>query len=70
MSVEVKTEPTLSVSVSKALSSLKDVKTRSTTWAPDGRLMVILEGENVRADRIDLIVNFEEEIRAKMGAAK
>ena len=70
MSVDVKTEPTFSAAVPKAVYGLKDVKTRNTAWAPDGRLMVILESENERVNRIDLIVNFEEEIRAKMGAAK
>jgi hypothetical protein len=33
-------------------------------------LMVILQGENELASRIDLVVNFAEEIRAKMGGAK
>ncbi len=70
MSVEVKTEPAFSASLPKLLYSIKDLKTRSFAWSPDGRLMVILEGENERVNRIDLIVNFEEEIRGKMGTAK
>jgi hypothetical protein len=52
------------------LYSIKDLKTRSSSWSPDGRLMVILEGENERANKIDLVVNFLEELRAKMPAVK
>ncbi|MFM9958525.1 MAG: protein kinase domain-containing protein [Phycisphaerales bacterium] len=70
VSVEVKTEPTLSVSLPKVLYSIKDLKTRSATWTPDGRAMVILLGENESASRIDLVVNFAEELQAKMGGAK
>ena len=70
MSVEVKTEPTFSASLPKVLYSLKELKTKNRSWAPDGRLMVILEGENERANKIDLVVNFAEEIRAKMGMVK
>ncbi len=70
VSVEVKTEPTLSVSMPKPLYSIKELKTTSFTWGPDGRLMVILQGESELATRIDLVVNFAEEVRAKMGAAK
>jgi Tol biopolymer transport system component len=70
VSVEVKTEPTLAVSLPKPLYSFKELKTTSFTWGPDGRLMVILQGENEQASRIDLVVNFAEEIRAKMGTAK
>jgi len=32
--------------------------------------MVILQGENEQASRIDLVVNFAEEIRAKMSTAR
>jgi dipeptidyl aminopeptidase/acylaminoacyl peptidase len=70
VSVEVKTEPTLSVSLPKVLYSIKELKTRNFSWSPDGRMMVILQGENEQASRIDLVVNFAEEVRAKMGAAK
>lgn len=70
MSVEVKTEPTFSVSLPKMLYSVKALKTRNFSWTPDGRLMVVLQGENEDASRIDLVVNFTEEIRAKMGTAK
>lgn len=70
VSVEVKTEPAFSASLPKVLYSVKELKTRNFSWSPDGRLMVILEGENERASKIDLVVNFAEELRAKMGAAK
>jgi eukaryotic-like serine/threonine-protein kinase len=70
VSVELKIEPTLSVSLPKVLYSIKELKTTSFTWGPDGRLMVILQGENELASRIDLVVNFSEEIRAKMGTTK
>ncbi len=66
VSVEVKTEPTLSVSMPKPLYSIKELKTTSFTWGPDGRLMVILQGESELATRIDLVVNFAEEMREKM----
>lgn len=69
VSVEVKAEPIFSASLPKVLYSLKELKTRHRTWTPDGRLMVILEGENERASRIDLVVNFADEMRAKMGTA-
>ncbi|MFN5944787.1 MAG: hypothetical protein ACK5ZG_11290 [Phycisphaerae bacterium] len=70
VSVEVKTEPTLSVSMPKPLYSIKELKTTSFTWGPDGRLMVILQGESELATRIDLVVNFADEMRAKMGPPK
>ncbi len=70
VSVEVKTEPTLSVSMPKPLYSFKELKTTSFTWGPDGRLMVILQGESELATRIDLIVNFIDEMRVKMGPPK
>jgi len=70
MSVEVKTEPTFSASMPKVLYSLKDLKTRNFAWAPDGRMMVILQGENERTTKIDLVVNVVDEVREKMKAAK
>lgn len=70
VSVEVKTEPTLSVSLPRPLYSFKELKTTNFTWGPEGRLMVILQGESELASRIDLVVNFAEEIRAKMSAPK
>ncbi|MBL8962484.1 MAG: hypothetical protein KF787_12245 [Phycisphaeraceae bacterium] len=70
VSVGVKTEPILSVSMPKVLYSIKNLKTRNSSWAPDGRLMVILRGENELATHIDLVINFADEIQAKMGAAR
>jgi len=70
VSIELKTEPTFSASLPKPLYSLKDLKSTNFSWAPDGRLMVILEGENERANRVDLLVNFLDELRAKMPTAK
>ncbi|MBX3357461.1 MAG: serine/threonine-protein kinase [Phycisphaeraceae bacterium] len=70
MSMQMRTEPTLSASLPKTLYSIKELKTRNFSWSHDGRLMVILEGENERTNRIDLVVNFMEEIRAKLSTAK
>lgn len=68
VSLEVKTEPTFSVSLPKVLYSIKELKTRSFSWTSDGRLMVILPGENELVNRIDLVVNFLDELRSKMPA--
>ncbi len=68
VSLEVKTEPTFSVSVPKVLYSIKELKTRNFSWTSDGRLMVILPGENELVNRIDLVVNFFDELRSKMPA--
>lgn len=70
MSVQVQTEPKLSLSVPKVLYSMKDIEVRSSSWGPDGQLLVAVLGENERADKIDLVVNFISEIRAKLGASK
>jgi Tol biopolymer transport system component len=70
VSIELKTEPTFSASLPKPLYSIKELKTTNFSWAPDGRLMVILQGENERANRVDLVVNFLDELRSKMPAAK
>jgi Tol biopolymer transport system component len=70
VSVNIKTEPTFSASLPRVLYSIKDQKIRSFSWAPDGRLMAILQSASEQANRIDLIVNFDEEIRPKMNAAK
>ncbi len=70
VSVEVKTDPAFSASLPKPLYSIKELKTVNFSWAPDGRQMVILQGENEQTSRIDLVVNFTEEIRAKLGTPK
>jgi Tol biopolymer transport system component len=63
-------KPGLSVSLPKQLYSLKDMKARSWSWTPDGRLIGALEGDNERKNHIDLIVNFLGEVRSKVGSAK
>lgn len=66
MSVQVETSPTLSVSLPKQIANLKDIKYRTWAFGPDGRLMLVLEGENERAYRIDLVVNFIDEMRERL----
>ncbi len=71
MSVQVKFEPTFSATEPKLLYSIKDLKTRSPSFAPDGRLMVVLQGQNEQTTKtVGLVVNFLEELRIKMPAAK
>lgn len=70
MSVQIQTEPTFSASVPKMLASFKDLKIRDFSFAPDGRLMVVQQGEGEQIIRIDLIVNFLDEVRARMESAK
>jgi Tol biopolymer transport system component len=70
MSVEVQTEPAFTASMPKLLYSLKELNPKSFSWTPEGNLIVILQAQNEQVSRIDLVVNFAEEIRAKMGAGK
>lgn len=70
MSVEVQTEPAFSASVPKAIYSIKELKTSSFTWAPDGRLLVVQQGPNEQITKIDLVLNFMDEVRAKLGEAE
>jgi Tol biopolymer transport system component len=71
LSVQVKTEPTFAATEPKVLYSIKDLKTRSRDFAPDGRLMVVLQGESEKTTKkVDLVVNFLDELRAKMSPAK
>lgn len=70
VSVEVKTDPTFSATLPKALYSIKDMKIRGVSWTTDGRVMAIRQGENDLVNRIDLVVNFSEELRTKLGAAQ
>jgi len=70
MSVQVQTEPGFSASLPKLLYSVKEIKNRSGNWSPDGRMMVGLEGENERPNRIDVFVNFLDEVRTKIAGVK
>lgn len=67
MSVQVQTEPAFSASVPKLLYSIKELKKSSFSWAPDGRLLVVLQGPNEQITKIDLVLNFMDEVRAKLG---
>jgi Tol biopolymer transport system component len=70
MSVAITTEPQFAAAVPKVVASLKGVKTTSQAFAPDGRLMVVLRGENEQVAHIDLALNFMPELRARMAQAK
>ncbi len=70
MSVEVQTEPTFSASIPKRLYSMKELKSRGFSWTPDGRVMVILPGDNEQVTKIDLVLNFADEVRAKLAPSK
>jgi len=70
MSVQVQTEPTFSASLPKVLYGIKDLRIRDRTFAPDGQLMVVLEGDDERVSEIGVVVNFLDEVRAKLGATK
>lgn len=71
MSVQIKTEPEFSVGEPRALYSIKEVKSRQVAFAPDGRLMVILQGQSEQTTAsVGLIVNFVDEIRAKLATEK
>ncbi len=71
-SVQIQTEPTLAASVPKLLYSMKELKPqfRNGVFATDGRLLVILRAEDEGRNRLDFIVNFVDEMRAKVDAAK
>jgi Tol biopolymer transport system component len=71
MSVQVQTEPTLSVSLPKTLMNVKDLKAMMLCeFSPDGRLLAIMKSEDESKNRIDLVVNFVDEMRAKVDAPK
>ncbi|MFN0010389.1 MAG: protein kinase domain-containing protein [Phycisphaerales bacterium] len=71
-SVQIQTEPTLAASVPKLLFSMKDLqpRIRNGVFAPDGRLLDIMKAEDEGKNRLDVIVNFADEMRAKVDAAK
>ena len=67
MSVQVKTEPSFSAAEPKSLYGIKDVKTGSTTFGPDGRLLVVLQGQSEQTTMsVGVVVNFLDELRSKM----
>jgi Tol biopolymer transport system component len=70
VSVDVETGPACAVSLPRVLYSVKELKTRNFSWTPGGRLMTILLGESEQATRVDLVVNFLDELRAKVPAQK
>ncbi len=71
MSVQVKFEPTFSATEPKLLYSIKDLKIRGSTFAPDGRMMVVLQGASEQTTKtVGLVVNFLEELRTKVPVTK
>jgi len=71
LSVHIKTDPTFVASEPKVLYSIKDLKAKGFSFAPDGRLMIVLPGESEQTTRtINLVVNFLQEVRAKMTTLK
>jgi WD40 repeat protein len=71
ISLQVNSEPTFSATEPKVLYSIKDLKTRSTSFAPDGRLMVVLQGESEKTTKkVDLVVNFLEELQNRFATKK
>ncbi len=70
VSVQVETSPTFTVSLPKVVGSLKELETHDRSFAPDGRLMVVLEGEGERISKVDVVLGFFDQVRAKVAAAK
>lgn len=70
MSVQVQAEPAFTASLPKKLYSLKELRIAYFSWMPDGRLMVVLPGENEHVTKIDLVVNFLEEVRSRVANQK
>jgi Tol biopolymer transport system component len=67
MSVQVETGPRFSVSAPALHSSLVDLKIwGGPTWTADGRLMAVLEAEGGEITRIDLVLNWLDELEAKV----
>jgi dipeptidyl aminopeptidase/acylaminoacyl peptidase len=69
MSVQMNVEPTLSTALPKPLFGIKDLTVYRSGFAPDGRLLAVLQGEGERANRINVVVNFFDEMRARTAAA-
>ncbi len=70
MSVPVETAPAFSAGAPKKLYSISEIKNFSAEFAPDGRMLVVLAGEGEQITRIDLVLNFCEELKHKMGAVE
>ena len=70
VSVQVQAEPTFTASLPQPLYSIKNLKTWNSNFAPDGRVVAIMKGEDEGKNRIDLIVNFVDEMRTKLDAAR
>ncbi len=69
MSVAVRTEPSFSASAPRPFVAPKDGRiTGAPTFAADGRMMVVLEGEGGDVTRIDVVLGFFEVLRAKAPA--
>jgi Tol biopolymer transport system component len=71
-SVQIQTEPTLAASVPKPLYSMKELqpRIRNGVFAPDGRILSIMKAEDEGKNRLDVMVNFVDEMRARIDAAK
>jgi hypothetical protein len=70
MRVPVETDPGFSISVPDLLVPLGDLKfSRSPVFTADGRLLAVLQGEGGEITRIDLVLNWWEELRAKVAIA-
>jgi Tol biopolymer transport system component len=67
MSVTVQTTPTFSATVPKKLYSIKDLHAYSTEFVADGRILAVLLGEGEQTTQIDLVLNFFEELKQRMG---
>ncbi len=67
VSIQVTTAPTPSASLPKPIFSLKELKSMMMCdFAPDGRLMAIMKSEEEGKNRIDLVVNFVDDMKAKL----
>lgn len=70
VSVAVETTPSFSAALPKPLYSIKGLKTQGRTFTPEGRLMVVLDNEGGAITKIDLVVNFLDEMRARLAAGQ
>ncbi len=70
MSVPVETAPAFSAGAPKKLYSINEFKNSPAEFAPDGRMLVMVVGEGELITRIDLVLNFCEELKHKMGAVE